>query len=138
MRKIIVGILVSICLTLAVITIRLVFAQSSECPGFRTGPTFRPGETVYVDISVSIRGTAQEQQIIQALNDWTYANTHDNTSGITFNYTTNLNQIPPSASVLHVANQGLILDFTSGGPNAPDTTTFALFHVNGTDSSGAL
>jgi hypothetical protein len=61
---------------------RISSAQSSPCPT-ESSPTFAPNDNVYVDINPEFDPT-QTSQITTALNRWTYANTHNNTSGVIF------------------------------------------------------
>ncbi len=67
------------CLLLFIASSSLVHAQ---CPQPLVGATFQPDTTYYVDIDVRFRGTPIGDQIQQAVNDWTYNNTNNNTSNI--------------------------------------------------------
>lgn len=75
-----------------------------------------------------MRGTNVATQINNAADKWTTANTNSNVSGVTFNTTTPLNQVPPSATVLHVAFEEFQLAPPAVGP---DVDTRARFVVNG-------
>lgn len=67
--------------------------------------------------------TTQASQINTALNRWTYANTHNNTSGVMFNVRA-LNQIPVGATILHISFAALTDQY-----GAPNVSTRAFFHV---------
>ena len=133
MRKIFAGLL-GLCLLLSVTIYRPSSAQTSPCPEFRLGATFTPGETVYVDIAPQIKGTPQEQQIKIALDRWSYANTHYNSVGITFNYTVPLQSVPLTATVLHFANQAFTLPDGVG----PDPFARARFDRVSVNPNGSL
>jgi hypothetical protein len=62
---------------------------------------FAPNDNVYVDINPQFDPT-QTSQITTALDRWSYANTHNNTSGVVFTVRV-LNQIPAGAILLHIS-----------------------------------
>lgn len=66
---------------------------------------------MYIDISVELRGTSIESQIISGLNSWTYANTHNNTSGVTFNTTTPAWDSPQGSTIVHFVYQPILNEF---------------------------
>lgn len=104
-------------------------AQSSPCPTEKV-LRFPPATVVYLDINSPARGTNVGTQINNAADKWTAANTNSNASGITFNTSTPLTQVPPSAPVLHVAFEAFTRDAPAVGP---DTDTRARMVVNAHD-----
>ena len=95
------------CLIAAFAARSMTYAQS-ECPTECPGPSFAPGETYYVEIDIRFWGTTKEAQVRHAVEQWTYANTHNNNSGIRFVFLEHGSYAPPGANLVHVSEK----DFT--------------------------
>ncbi|HVF48575.1 MAG TPA: hypothetical protein VNA19_00730 [Pyrinomonadaceae bacterium] len=92
------------------------FLIHAQCPEELVGPSFAEGEIYYVDIDVRYHGTTIESQIRQAASEWTYENTHHNTSNVRFQVIESWNDVPAGANVLHVSERAFT-DPNSGGAN---------------------
>lgn len=101
--------------------VRVIHSQSSPCPECLGTTSFAPGDTVYADIDVRIRGTDEGRQIINALALWTYANTHNNHSGVTFLPYPPPSDAPAGVSIIHFTN-GTVYDVNGN----PDPSNVAL------------
>jgi hypothetical protein len=97
-------------------------AQCSPCPT-HGGPMFIQGDTVYLDLDVRFRGTTIETQVKAGLTEWHEAN-RNNGSGVTFDTSKTLNQIPQGATILHVSSAAFTNDL-----GLPERNTRARFTV---------
>ena len=108
--------------------ISLVRAQDG-CPQSSGARTFLPGHKYYVYVNPFLRGTTKETQIRQALDQWSYDNTHKNGSGVTFDYTTSRHDWPAGAFFVEFHEEAFADE--AGNPREEPGAVFDTIHVVG-------